>query len=59
MEAAADSTALMLSKDAASLSASQLQTKAEDDFKALFTRPDASAVLVQARQVARRTSSFC
>jgi Flp pilus assembly protein TadG len=48
MQAAADSTALMLSKDAVSLSAAQLQTKADNYFKALFTRPDASDVLVYA-----------
>ena len=38
MQSAADSTALMLSKTAASLSTSALQTKASDYFNALLTR---------------------
>ena len=41
MQAAADSTALMLSKEAKNLSTSQIQTKGTDYFKALFTRPEA------------------
>src|SRR5262245_32379253 len=48
MQAAADSTALLLSKDAATLTNSQLQTKANDYFKALFTRNDANSLLVSA-----------
>src|SRR5436309_7692012 len=48
MQAASDSTALMLSKDAASLTASQLQTKANDYFKALFTRTDATSLMISA-----------
>ena len=48
MQAAADSTALMVSKDAASQTSSQLQTKANDYFKALFTRPEATGVTVNA-----------
>lgn len=48
MQAAADSTALLLSKDAAALTDSQLQTKANDYFKALFTRADATSLLVSA-----------
>jgi Flp pilus assembly protein TadG len=41
---AADSTALMASKDAATITSSQLQTKADAYFKALFTRPEATGV---------------
>jgi Flp pilus assembly protein TadG len=41
MQAAADSTALMLSKDASSLTASQLATKASGYFQAMFNRPEA------------------
>ena len=48
MQAAADSTALMLSKDAAALTNAQLQTKANDYFKALFTRPEATGLTVTA-----------
>jgi Flp pilus assembly protein TadG len=48
MQAALDSTALMLSRDAASLSASALQTKAQSYFNALFTRPEAISVAINA-----------
>jgi Flp pilus assembly protein TadG len=48
MQAAADSTALMLSKNAASLTNSDLQTKANDYFKALFNRPQATGLTVAA-----------
>lgn len=48
MQAAADSTALMVSKNAATLSTSALQTKANDYFKALFTRPEATDLSVTA-----------
>ena len=41
MQAAADSTALMLAKDAAALSSSEIQTRGNAYFKALFTRPEA------------------
>src|SRR5215470_2096503 len=44
MQAALDSTALMLSKDAANLDATSLQSKAHDYFLALFNRPDAQGV---------------
>src|SRR3954454_207432 len=44
LQAAADSTALMASKDAATLTASALQTKADAYFKALFTRREATGV---------------
>jgi Flp pilus assembly protein TadG len=46
MQAAADSTALMLSKDASSLTASQLATKATAYFNALFNRPDAKSLTI-------------
>src|SRR4051812_37905553 len=42
MQAAVDSTALILSKDASALTTTALQTKANDYFKALFTRPEAT-----------------
>lgn len=48
MQAALDSTAPMLSKDAASLSTADLQTKAKSYFDALFTRPEAKNVSVTA-----------
>jgi Flp pilus assembly protein TadG len=46
MHAALDATALMLSKDASTLSTGDLAQKANADFTALFTRPEASAVQV-------------
>ena len=46
MQAALDATALMLSKDAQTLSNSDLTQKANGDFTALFNRPEASAVQV-------------
>ena len=42
MQSALDSTALMISKNAATMSAAQIQTAADGYFKALFTRPEAS-----------------
>jgi Flp pilus assembly protein TadG len=48
MQSAADSTALMLSKTASSLSTAALQTKATDYFTALFTRPETTGVSVTA-----------
>ncbi|MDO8877815.1 MAG: pilus assembly protein [Pseudolabrys sp.] len=48
MQAALDSTALMLSRDAATLSTSDLQTKAKSYFDALFTRPEAKNVAITA-----------
>ena len=48
MQAALDSTALMISKEAATDSSSQLQTNAEKYFLALFTRPEAKNVTVTA-----------
>ncbi len=46
MQAALDATALMLSKDAQSLSTEQLGSKATTYFTALFNRPEASNVQV-------------
>jgi Flp pilus assembly protein TadG len=46
MQAAADATALMLSKDASSLTASQLSTKATAYFQALFSRPEAKNLAI-------------
>src|SRR5215813_9743472 len=43
MQAAADSTSLAMAKNAASLSAQQLQTSAQAYFNAMFTRADAAA----------------
>jgi Flp pilus assembly protein TadG len=46
MQAAADATALMLSKDASSLTASQLSTKATAYFQALFNRSEAKNLAI-------------
>jgi Flp pilus assembly protein TadG len=46
LQAAADSTALMLAKMAAKMSSSELQTKGSEYFKALFTRPEATGLVV-------------
>ena len=46
MQAALDSTALMLSKEAPTISTSQLQTKATAYFQAVFNRPEATGVAV-------------
>ena len=48
MQAALDSTALMLSKDASTTTDSALQTGALSYFNALFTRPEASGVTITA-----------
>jgi Flp pilus assembly protein TadG len=48
MQAALDSTALMLSKDAATLSNTDLQSKALSYFNALFTRPETSGITISA-----------
>jgi Flp pilus assembly protein TadG len=48
MQAALDSTALMLAKDAATVSTAQLQTNATNYFNALFTKPEATNVSVTA-----------
>ena len=48
MQSALDSTALMLSKDAATSSSSDLQAKALTYFTALFTRPEAKNIQITA-----------
>jgi Flp pilus assembly protein TadG len=48
LQSALDSTALMLSKEAATDTATQLQTNAEKYFSAVFTRPEAKNVTVTA-----------
>lgn len=48
MQAALDSTALMLAKDAATVSSAQLQTNATNYFNALFTRPEATNISISA-----------
>jgi Flp pilus assembly protein TadG len=57
MQAALDSTALMVSKTAASESASQVQSSAHDYFMALFTRPEASNVQLTATYASNAGSS--
>jgi Flp pilus assembly protein TadG len=52
MQAALDSTALMLAKDAATVSTGQLQTNATNYFNALFTRPEATNVVIAATYTA-------
>ena len=47
MQAASDATALMLSKEATKMSASEIQTKGNDYFKALFTHPEATDAAAQ------------
>jgi len=46
MQAAVDSTALMLSKDAVGLDAAALTTKATSYFQALFNRPEVSNIVI-------------
>jgi Flp pilus assembly protein TadG len=48
MQAALDSTALMLSKSVAGMTESQIQTTASDYFKALFNRPESTGLTVTA-----------
>ena len=48
MQAALDSTALMLAKNAATMTDGQLQSAATTYFKALFTKPEAKSVAVTA-----------
>ncbi len=52
MQAALDSTALLLSKDAATVTNSDLQTKALSYFNALFTRPEATNIAIAATYTA-------
>ena len=46
MQAAADSTALMLAKNASTMTSSEIQTKGNDYFKAMFTRPEATGLVL-------------
>src|SRR3569623_2219879 len=46
MQAAVDSTALALSKDADSLNANQINTRASAYFKSIFTRPDTRDIVI-------------
>ena len=48
LQAALDSTALMLSKSAATATSSQLQSTAQNYFNGLFDRPDAASVTITA-----------
>jgi Flp pilus assembly protein TadG len=48
MQAALDSTALMLSKDASTMTKDQLQSAAESYFDAMFDRPEAKDVKISA-----------
>lgn len=48
LQTALDATALMLSREAASLSSSDLQTKASNYFNAMFTRSDARTISISA-----------
>ena len=58
MQAALDSTALMLSKDAQSLTTAQLDSKASIYFNALFHRPEASNVQVTQQFSSPQAGSF-
>jgi len=48
MQAALDSTALMLAKEASTVSSAQLQTDALSYFTALFTKPEATTISISA-----------
>ena len=48
MQSALDSTALMLSKNAANLTNDQLQTAAQNYFNAMFNRPEANNISISA-----------
>lgn len=58
MQAALDSTALMLSKKATSMQSSELQTAAQQYFTALFKRPDAININVAATYATTGGSSL-
>ena len=58
MQAALDSTALMLSKDAQSLTTAQLDSKASVYFNALFHRPEASNVQITQQLSTPQAGSF-
>src|SRR4051812_41751995 len=46
MQSALDATALLLSKEAAVLSATELSSRATDIFKGLYNRPDVSGITI-------------
>jgi Flp pilus assembly protein TadG len=58
MQAALDSAALMLSKDAANLTSAQLQSKANAYFNAMFTRPEVSGITITPAFSSPQTSSY-
>ena len=58
MQAAIDSTVLMLSKDAATLTGDQLNAKALEYFQAAFTRPEAENIKISATYTATGGSSI-
>jgi Flp pilus assembly protein TadG len=58
MQAALDSTALSLSKEAAKLSSAELNQKATDYFKAVFNKPDAKNVVVTPTYSYTTTTGF-
>lgn len=58
MQAALDSTALMLSREAAGLTQTQLDKKANDYFKGLFNRPEASNITVKPTYTAASSQIF-
>jgi Flp pilus assembly protein TadG len=58
MQAAADATALAMSKSAGSLTASQMQTTADSYFKALLNRPEAQGVTTTTTYAANGGSSL-
>ena len=58
MQSALDSTGLMLSKDAQTMTAEQLASKADDYFLALFNRPEVTnVVLITRRCILRPTAA--
>ena len=56
MRAAADATALMLSKTVATLNSTQIQQKADEYFKAVFNRPEVTGLMVTATYVSTPSS---
>jgi Flp pilus assembly protein TadG len=56
MQAALDSTALMLSKDAATLTSAQLTQKANDYFNAMYVHPEAQNLTITATYTANGPS---
>jgi Flp pilus assembly protein TadG len=58
MQAALDSTALMMSKDAKNLTGPQLNTKVNSYFTALFNRPEASNVQITEQMITLQEGTF-